>query len=67
MSQRTWFTRDNTANLLTEDLRILNRAARNIWKPGREPRHSDLTALRMNYRPGMSAADLLEAVEGALP
>jgi hypothetical protein len=67
VSQRIWFTSDNTTGLRIEDLRILNRAARNIWKPGREPRHSDLTALRMNYRAGMSAADLLEAVEGALP
>ena len=65
---RTWFTPANTqiGNLTDADRRILNRAARNIWPPGHEPRRSDLMALRMNYRPGMSAADLIEEVEGAL-
>lgn len=73
MPHRTWFTPVTTPiprgeqELTIADCRILNRAARNIWKPGQEPRHSDLMGLRMNYRPGMSAADLLEEVAGVLP
>jgi hypothetical protein len=69
VSQRTWFTLENSqiCNLHRADLIILNRAARNLWRPGHEPRQSDLATLRQHYKPGMSAADLIEEVAGALP
>jgi len=69
VSARIWFTLANTGmqDLHRIDLQILNRAARSIWAPGFEPRSSDLIALRMQYKSGMSAADLLAAVEGMLP
>jgi hypothetical protein len=70
MPTRTFFTPENATMgppLTPADLAILNRAARNIWRPGQQPRLSDLMALRMNYRPGMSAAELVEACEGCLP
>jgi hypothetical protein len=67
MAQRRWFEPTQTGELGPADCAILNRAARNLWRPGHEPRRSDLMALRMSYKPGMSAADLIEEVAGALP
>lgn len=66
MAQRTWFTMENTtipAGMTATDLQILNRAARHLFK--RTPSHQDLATIRMLYRKGMSAADLMAAFEGA--
>ena len=61
MAQRTWFTPEICEGLAAQDCSILNRAARNAFPVGDEPRHLDLVTLRTVYRPGMSAAELLKA------
>ena len=67
MAAHVWFTPEICEGLTAADCAILNRTARTLYRPGHEPRRSDLMALRMNYKPGMSARDLLGEVEGALP
>jgi len=64
MSRRIWFTAENTSGLGTEDLRILNRAARNLFNTKEQsPTHARLSLLRTSYTKGMSASDLLRAIE----
>lgn len=60
---RTWFeplpdARDKA------DCAILNRAARNLHQLPRQPTRKELMYLATSYRKGMSAADLIELVEG---
>ncbi len=61
MAQRTWFTPEICDGLSQADCSILNRAARNAFPTGTDPRHLELVVLRTVYRPGMSASELLSA------
>jgi len=60
MAARVWFTAENTQSLTDADRAVLNRAARKAFPVGYEPRRIELVALLTAYKPGMSAAELLE-------
>lgn len=63
MATRTWFRPDNTADLSKSDLAIINRATRHLVSSHSLcPSHQWLSVIRQTYRPGMSAADVIEAV-----
>ena len=57
---RKWFTPETTSGLTADDMTILNRAARNLFDV---PSNLELMNLRMLYKPGMSAKDLMDAYE----
>ena len=59
---RQWFTSLNTEGLCGDDLRVMNRAVRHLVGDG-SPSHRLLMDVRMTYRPGMSAADVMDALE----
>lgn len=61
MSQRIWFTAQNTHGLTEADLAVLNRAVRNAYAPNAQPSRVELTVFRTVYRPGMSADEVLAA------
>ena len=63
---RTWFRLDNTADLDRIDLSILNRAMRHLVNDHNlSPTHSALSEVRQTYKRGMSAADVIEAINDA--
>lgn len=63
MAIRIWFRPDNTADLDSSDLAIINRAMRHLVdEHALPPTHSNLSLVRQTYRRGMSAADVIEAV-----
>lgn len=64
MSARIFFMPENSAGLTAADCRVLNTAARAAFPPQTPPPFSYLTKLRTTYRPGMSANDLLNQIEG---
>lgn len=66
MAQRTWFTMANTtipSSLTATDLQILNRAVRRLFDVTSPPSSQDLATIRMLYRSGMSAADLIDSYD----
>ena len=62
---RKWFLTDNTAGLGSGDLAILNRAARHLDDAGIILSQGTLMRLRMAYRPGLSAQDLIDMFQEA--
>lgn len=62
MSSRTWFEPLPFVRSKA-DCAILNRAVRNVYPPSKWPPHSDLTNFLLAYKRGMSALDLINAVE----
>jgi hypothetical protein len=65
MSWRIWFTETNTDGLSRADLAIINRAARRIIDQGSLETHALLMEIRMTYRTGMSAQDVIDALNHA--
>lgn len=60
MTARVWFTKENTSDLATQDLAIINRAARMLIDNHRmRLTHELLTSIRMNYAVGLSANDIV--------
>jgi len=63
---RIWFTKENSQidDPTDTSLRILNRAVRHLVDGhGMEPTASLLAQVRMTYREGMSAKDLIDKIE----
>lgn len=61
---RTWFEplpfiRDKS------DCAVMNRAIRHMFPSNKQPMHKDLVKFAMSYQRGMSAAELIEKIEGA--
>ena len=63
MSARQFFTAKNSPTLSPWDRSVLNRATRNLFAPSQDITHMDLMTVRMAYERGMSALDLMTAVE----
>lgn len=59
---RTWFTKDNTADLDSSDLSILNRAARVVANETGNLSFTELCKLRMAYKAGRSAREVADIV-----
>ena len=63
---REWFTFTNTASDLDKaDLAVLNRAARHLVNEGNPATHLLMMEVRMKYKRGMSAQDVIDAVNDA--
>lgn len=64
---RTWFTARNTAgfDIDNSDRIILNRVARQLARLGMTVDAALLIEIRETYQPGMSAADVINAIDTA--
>ena len=58
----TYFRTDNTADLSSEDRAVINRSARKLVKDGMSPTQKWLSCVRQFYKSGMSANDVVAAV-----
>ena len=60
---RNWFRADNTADLTGGDRAIINRAARILVDcHNMSPTVRNLSSVRVNYRAGLSAKDVVHLV-----